>query len=195
MTKFKILIEGYAKKTVDGWLASATTTLIEDSGKKIIVDPGINRELLIKKLKAEGLTPDDIDVVFMTHYHPDHVFLTSVFEKAVICDSDTVYRRDEEKEFEGKLPGTNIEVIPTPGHAYEHAALLLNTDKGKVVVAADVFWWTDEEEQRVDDAEVLINKEDPFTKDEKALKESRKKVLEVADWIIPGHGKMFGNPK
>ena len=195
MTKFKILIEGYAKKTVDGWLASATTTLIEDSGKKIIVDPGINRELLIKKLKAEGLTPDDIDVVFMTHYHPEHVFLTSVFEKAVICDSDTVYRRDEEKEFEGKLPGTNIEVIPTPGHAYEHAALLLNTDKGKVVVAADVFWWTDEEEQRVDDAEVLINKEDPFTKDEKALKESRKKVLEVADWIIPGHGKMFGNPK
>jgi len=195
MTKFKVLIEGYAKETPDGWLASSTTALIEDGGKKIIVDPGINRKLLIRKLKAEGLTPDDIDVVFMTHYHPDHVFLASVFEKAVIYDGDTIYRNDEEKEFEGKLPGTNIEVIPTPGHAHEHAALLLNTNRGKVVVAADVFWWTDEEEQRVDNAEVLINKEDPFTKDEKALKESRKKVLEVADWIIPGHGEMFKSPK
>jgi hypothetical protein len=27
--------------------------------------------------------------------------------------------------------------------------------------------------------------------DEKALKESRKKILEIADYIIPGHGKMF----
>jgi glyoxylase-like metal-dependent hydrolase (beta-lactamase superfamily II) len=195
MTKFKVLIEGYAKEKSDGWLASSTTTLIEDGGKKIIVDPGINRGLLVEKLKTEGLTPDDIDVVFMTHYHPDHVFLASMFEKAVIYDGDTIYRNDEEKEFEGKLPGTNIEVIPTPGHAHEHAALLLSTNKGKVVVAADVFWWTDEEEQKVDDAEVLINKEDPFTKDEKALKKSRKRVLEVADWIIPGHGEMFKTPK
>ena len=28
-------------------------------------------------------------------------------------------------------------------------------------------------------------------RDEKALQESRKKILEIADYIIPGHGKMF----
>jgi len=34
MTIVKVLIEGYAKKTKDGSLASSTTTLIEESGKK-----------------------------------------------------------------------------------------------------------------------------------------------------------------
>ena len=195
MSKVKVLIEGYAKKTKDGWLASSSTTLIEDSGKKVIVDPGINRKLLLEKLREQGLTPNDIDVVFMTHYHPDHMFLASMFEKAVVVDGDTVYEKDNETGYEGKVPGTNLEVILTPGHAHEHAALLAPTEKGKIVVAADVFWWTDEEEQQTVNGEALINKEDPFTKDWKALKESRKKVLKIADWIIPGHGKMFRNPK
>ena len=195
MTKVKVLIEGYAKETGSGWLASSTVTLIEDSGKKILVDPGINRELLLGKLKGESLSPDDIDIVFMTHYHPDHVFLASIFEKAIVVDGDTIYEKDKETEYKGKVPGTNLEVMPTPGHAHEHCALLVNTEKGKIVIAADVFWWTDEEKQKVDDINALINKEDSFTKDLKALKESRQKVLEMADWIIPGHGKMFRNPE
>jgi hypothetical protein len=36
-----------------------------------------------------------------------------------------------------------------------------------------------------------MNLKDPYVKNEKDLKESRKKVLEIADYIIPGHGKMF----
>lgn len=195
MTKVKVLIEGYAKKTEKGWLATSSTTLIEDSGKKIIVDPGINRELLLEKLRKNNLTPNGIDIVFMTHYHPDHVLLVSLFEKATVVDGDTIYQKDDEVGYEGKIPRTNIEVILTPGHAYEHAVLVANTDKGKIVVAADVFWWNDQEKQQTDNIEALINKEDPFTKDREALKESRRKVLEIADWIIPGHGKMFRNPK
>ena len=58
MAKVKVLIEGYAKETDSGWLASSTTVLIEDSNKRIIVDPGINKDLLLKKLKAEGLSPN-----------------------------------------------------------------------------------------------------------------------------------------
>jgi len=41
MAKVKVLIEGYAKKTKDGWLASSTATLIKDDDKNIIVDPGV----------------------------------------------------------------------------------------------------------------------------------------------------------
>ncbi len=122
------------------------------------------------------------------------MFLSSIFEKAVTYDGDTIYEKDTETEYEGKIPGTNIDVFPTPGHAHEHAALLVNTEKRKVVVAADVFWWMENEEQKTDDRDILINRKDPFTKDKKALKESRKKVLEVADWIIPGHGKIFKKP-
>lgn len=190
MTKVKVLIEGYAKETKDGWLASSTTVLVQDSGKNVIVDPGVNKKLLLKKLKEEKLTPENINLVFLTHYHVDHALLAAIFDKAVVVDGDTIYQEDRETEYEGKIPGTNLRPIRTPGHAHEHAALLVPTQKGKVVIAGGVFWWLDREKQEVD-----INKEDPFTKDRKALLKSRKKVLEIADWIIPGHGKMFKNPK
>lgn len=164
-SRVKVLIKGYAKKTKTGWLASSTTTLIEDSGKKIIVDPGINKKLLLKKLQKEGLRPNNIDIVFMTHYHPDHAFLASIFAKAKVLDGDTIYEDDKEVSYKNKIPGTNLEVILTPGHAHEHASLLIKTAKGNIVIAGDVFWWTDEEKQKTDDIETLINKEDPFTKD------------------------------
>lgn len=195
MAKVKVLTEGYAKETKDGWLASSTTTLIEDSGKKILVDPGINKQLLLQNLKRESLTPKDIDLVFMTHYHPDHIFLASLFENAITIDGDTIYEEDKETEYEGTIPETNLEVILTPGHTHEHASIIASTDKGKIVVAADVFWWTEDEEQKTDSVDMFINREDPFTVERDALIKSRKKVLEIADWIIPGHGKMFANPK
>jgi len=194
MNKVKVLIEGYAKETGSGWFASSTTVLIEDNGKKIIVDPGINKDLLLKKLKAEGLSPIDINIVFMTHYHPDHAFLAPIFEKAIIVDGDTIYEKDKETEYEGKVPGTNLEVISTPGHAHEHCALLVKTEKGKIVIAGDVFWWEDNQKQKTD-RESLMNHEDPYVKNKEALMNSRKKILEISDYIIPGHGKMFKSPK
>jgi len=194
MAEVKVLIEGYAREIDNGWLASSSTVLIKDGSKKIIVDPGINKDLLLKKLKAEDLSPDDIDIVFMTHYHPDHVFLAPIFEKAIVVDGDTIYEKDKETEYEGKVPGTDLKVISSPGHAHEHCALLVKTEKGKIVVAGDVFWWTDEEEQKTDKQSLLKHK-DPYVKDKKALRESREKILNLADYIIPGHGKMFKSPK
>jgi glyoxylase-like metal-dependent hydrolase (beta-lactamase superfamily II) len=191
MNKVKILIEGYAKELKNGWLGSSSTILIESNNKKIIVDPGINRKLLMEKLKEQNLTTDDIDYVFMTHYHPDHVFLAAIFDKAKIFDMETIYEEDKETSFSKSLPETDIKVIPTPGHAHEHASLLVPTEnQGTIVIAGDLFWWRDNEEQKVD-RKSLLSRKDPFVKDEKALLESRKKVLEIADFIIPGHGKMF----
>ena len=126
----------------------------------------------------------------MSHYHPDHVFLSAIFEKAIALDGDTIYEEDRESEYEGKIPGTNITLIPTPGHAHEHFSLLVPTDKGKIAIAGDVFWWTDNEEQKTDRESLLVHR-DLFVKDKKALLESRKKLLKIADFIIPGHGKMF----
>ena len=91
MAKVKVLIEGYAKETKNGWLASSTVTLIEDGKKKIITDPGINKKLLLERLKKEGFTPKDIDIVFLTHYHPDHSFLAAIFEKGSYLDIAMLY--------------------------------------------------------------------------------------------------------
>lgn len=195
MSTFKILIQGYAIKKPDGWLASSTTVLIQDSGKNILVDPGINKSLLLAQLEASGLNIADIDIIFMTHYHPDHNLLTALFDHAQILDGGTIYSQDKESEYSDTIPGTNLKVIPTPGHAHEHASIIFtHKTKGTVAVAADLFWWTDDEKQKTEDPQILINRDDPFTTDRQALIRSRKKVLAIADYIIPGHGHIFKNP-
>jgi len=195
MAKVKVLIKGYAKKKKDGWLASSTATLIQEKGLNIIVDPGINRKLLLKKLSKEGLKPEDIDYVFMTHFHPDHNYLSAIFENAKALDDELVYENDRETEHKGKVPGTNLKILSTPGHEKFHGSLVVPTEKGIVVVAGDVFWWANEEKQETSSKEILLKHKDPFVKDEKALTNSRKKILKIADWIIPGHGEMFKNPR
>lgn len=190
MAEVKILIEGYAREENSVETASSSVVLIKDSGLKILVDPGANKQLLLEILSKEGFKPEDVDIIFLTHYHIDHILNIRLFPDKDIFDGNTIYRDDKETSFSGKIPNTNVKVIETPGHAHEHASLLVETEKGKIIIAGDVFWWSDEEKQETN-YESLINHKDPYVKNEEKLKESRKTILEIADWIIPGHGKMF----
>ncbi len=191
MTSIKVLIEGYAKEMKKGWLASSTSCLIESEGKKIITDPGCNREKLMDALKKENLKTSDIDYVFLSHCHPDHILLAGIFEKSkfITFDTNLMYDKDLLVQFDKHVLGKDIEIIETPGHVLEHLSLLVNTSKGKIAVAGDVIWWVEGERQVLD-----INQKDHSQAkgmDMKNLIESRKKLLSMADYIIPGHGKMF----
>ena len=188
MTEVKVLIEGYAKETEDGWTANSTVTLVKSNGKNIIVDPGWNRTKLLESLKKENLKTKDINYVFLTHNHPDHVLLAGIFENAKIVDELYIYFEDVITKHGGVIPDTELKIIRTPGHMEEHCSLVVPTEQGTYVVAGDVFWWLDNERQEVD-----INKpdNDPEHMNLQKLIDSRKKVLEIANYIIPGHGKMF----
>ncbi|KKQ74371.1 MAG: hypothetical protein US94_C0006G0006 [Berkelbacteria bacterium GW2011_GWB1_38_5] len=188
--QIKILIQGYAKKIADGWLASSTVTLIESDSKKIIVDPGCNRTELLKALAGNKLTTTDIDYVLLTHNHTDHQLLTGIFENAKVLNDTEIYENDKQIDHKNIIPGTDLKIIQTPGHDQFHCALIVPTDDGTYVVAGDVFWWMDNDEQKTD-YESLIKHKDPYVKDEKVLGNSRKKILEIGDFIIPGHGKVF----
>jgi len=192
MAEVKVLVEGYAREEGDFELASSTVTLIKDKDLNIIVDPGMNRQLLLESLEKESLTPKEINYVILTHTHIDHCLLAGIFENAIILDNSDTYTFDGKiGEHEGKVPGTNIKIIKTPGHDMFHCSVVVDTeDLGKVVIAGDVIWWEDDEEQKTD-KESLIIREDPYAKNKEQLIESRKKILEIADWVIPGHGKMF----
>lgn len=190
MTEVKILIEGYAREENGVLLASSTTVLVTDNGLNILVDPGANRKLLLEALGKQGLKPEDIDIVFLTHYHLDHILNIRLFTGKNIYDGDTIYSDDKEVEYSGNIPNTSVQVISTQGHASEHCSLLIETGKGKIVIAGDVFWWWDNEEQKTD-KESLMKREDPYSVDKETLNESRRKLLEISDYIVPGHGKMF----
>ncbi len=192
MAKTKVLIEGYARENGKSELASSTTTLIIDGEIKIVVDPGMNRKMLLDSLKEENLLPSDINYVILTHTHLDHCLLAGIFENAIVYDDSETYSFNGEiGGHDGKIPNTDIEIIETPGHDPFHCAVVINDDElGKVVVASDVFWWADNEEQKTD-KESLMAHEDPYVKDKEKLLKSRTKILEIADYVIPGHGKMF----
>lgn len=192
MNKIKVLTQGYAREEGDTEFASSTTTLIREGSLNIIVDPGLDRKLLSKNLKKENLSLDQINYVILTHYHLDHSLLAGIFGNAEILDNGEIYSWNGEiKSHGGKVPGTEIEIIKTPGHDQFHCSVIVNAEKlGKVAVVGDVFWWRDNQEQKTDKASLMSNK-DPHVKNEGELMESRKKILEIADYIIPGHGKMF----
>lgn len=187
MNKVKVLVEGYAKVNSDGtWDATSSTTLIETENKKIIVDPGCNRKLLLDSLLKENLTTDAIDIVFVTHYHPDHCLLMGIFENATVMDSVQYQSGPIGGDMKDIILETDIKIVKTPGHTPEHSSLLVGTEKGNILVGADVFWWKDNENQIID-----VEKHDDFASDMETLKRTRKEVLKIADFIIPGHGKMF----
>lgn len=192
MIKLKILVVGYAKEVDDGEQASCSTTLLQVNGINVVVDPGMDKGLLLEGLKKAGLTTDDVNYVVLTHTHLDHCFLVGIFENAKVLDNDSVYSSDGRiSSHEGKVPGTDIEIIKTPGHDQFHCSVLANTEEfGKVIISGDVFWWRDGEVQDASE-KALLEHVDPYMKNEAQLMESRKLILKMADHVIPGHGKMF----
>lgn len=189
MSEVKVLIEGYAKEIEGGYLASSTVTLVRSKGKNIIVDPGCNREKLMAALSKENLKVEDIDFVFLTHSHLDHTLLAGIFSDAKIVTTEEIYKNDIQVSHKDIIPDTDIKIIQTPGHCNEHCSLVVPSEEGVCVVSGDVFWWTEGELQTVDVGKI----DDAHFKevDMRKLVESRKKLMELADRIIPGHGKMF----
>lgn len=189
MSEIKILIEGYAKQIANGWLASSTVILVKANGKNVIIDPGCNRNKLLSTLNKENLKVNDINFVLLTHNHLDHTLLVGIFPNARVLTTEEIYKNDNQISHNNKIPETDLEIIQTPGHCNEHCSLVVPTDKGIYVIAGDVFWFVDGEEQSID-----VNKPDdahPAEVDMKKLIASRKRIMEIADWVIPGHGKMF----
>ncbi|NYZ76784.1 MBL fold metallo-hydrolase [Candidatus Micrarchaeota archaeon] len=175
MNEVKVLLEGRAKKTHEGWDANSAVVLVKSDGKKIIVDPGCEKKRLIDALKKEKLSAKQIDYVVLTHSHEDHAMLAGIFRNAKIITKGN------------SVPGTGVRLLKTPGHTSDHISVVVNAREGKYVIAGDVFWWMDGEEQVID-----INKEDPACVSNMGeLVESRKALLGIADYIIPGHGKIF----
>ncbi|MGD1118117.1 MAG: MBL fold metallo-hydrolase [Dehalococcoidales bacterium] len=192
MDKLKILIPGYARKGAFGrYKATSMAVLVESEGKNVLIDPGLYPRDLKAALQRENLRIEDIDIVTFTHSHTDHARNCKLFAKNKVIDFFSLYKQIPENLV---IPGTQIQVIYTPGHVPKHISFLATTAEGKYAIAGDVFWWEDSETQETDTASLLAHV-DPLAKDEALLKKSRQKLLSIADYSIPGHGKTFQAPR
>ena len=191
LAEISVLAEGRMEILEGGRLrASPSAVLIEGAGTRLLVDPGADRRGLLSGLARKGLSPQEVDLIFVTHTHLDHILNLRLFPEAEVCDSSFIYRGDELMPIGRFVPGTKVEVLPTPGHTPDHASLLVPVEGETWLVAGDLFWWRDDAVQRTDRGS-LLSLEDEYATDPGALRSSRMVALARADVVIPGHGKVF----
>ena len=92
-------------------------TLIETSGKKVLIDPGTGGQwvptagLMSKNMAAAGFAAEDIDTILISHFHPDHIFglmekdtNAQVYPEAEIVVPETEYAFWTDLGVYSKLP-------------------------------------------------------------------------------------------
>ena len=59
----------------DGIPSSMNCFLLKTQGKTILLDAGLGAPFsqMLPKLKEQGVTPEELEFVFITHLHPDHI--------------------------------------------------------------------------------------------------------------------------
>jgi glyoxylase-like metal-dependent hydrolase (beta-lactamase superfamily II) len=149
-------------------------------------------------LKKCGVSPEEIDLVFISHLHFDHVNNLQLYPRARVI----VGRTEWEAAFANKDPYTPIEslyyirdyrekwlvedgqeILPgivtllTPGHSAGHCSLLLEMEGEKVILAGDAA------KNRVE----LREERSDLYMDEKASTDSILKIKASAARVLPGH--------
>lgn len=161
----------------------SAVTLIQGK-KNILVDTGHYgyEQEIIRKLQDNGLIPEQIDYVINTHRHFDHCNNNYLFRNAIIVSGTAFWYPDknyEEYRSVDDLPIPEVKVIATPGHLPEHISVSVKTDK-TYIIAGDAM-----EEHRI---RTNFYKDNP---NKEQIIESIRKILDIADIIIPGHGPII----
>lgn len=183
MAQVKIIRPGYFKWIgTDKFKAVCNVTLVMSGNLKLLVDAGGvgEAEEIRKSLGTEGILPEEIDILILTHHHSDHAGGMDFFKNAVILDWAVKWRGGEYeiwRDLNLKI-SEDVEFVKTPGHTPECASLLVETEQGIVAIVGDL-WQSGADEHLL----LIYNKE--------KLEESREFIKSKADFIIPGHDKMF----
>lgn len=200
---WKIITIGFLRKN-DYWGEeearrgqACTTTLIETETRKILVDPGCGSDTLAVALdRRAGYKPDEIDTVFLTHFHRNHWEGIDLFRKSVWLMAREEIRwwsmqgmlADEEKNLLARMvpiedhPILGLETLATPGHTHGLTSLIFETREGIVLVGGDAVLTFD----HFDTCEPSAN---PENKTE--ARRSIERIAKIADVVVPGHDNYF----
>lgn len=166
----------------------------------ILIDPGHASLFghVIEALSAEGLSPEKIDLVLITHAHPDHLEGVSRFRGTRALTALHTRERDFFKEFaaygeafglgdfepsllleEGLLKADpwTFRILHTPGHS--PGSICIYWEDEEVLFSGDLIFFQG------------IGRTDLPGGDSQALKESIRKVSPIPTrCLCPGHGEM-----
>ncbi|XP_013382854.1 metallo-beta-lactamase domain-containing protein 1-like [Lingula anatina] len=175
--------------------ADCSITLVKGP-HNVIVDPGNawDKEFVLNALQQHCLTPSDIDYLVATHGHGDHVGNLNLFTKATHIIGTEINKEDAytfhhfKRGIPYEIDDNHLEVISTPGHTgIDVSVVVRGTDQGTVVIAGDLF-------ERAEDLDNPVLWQEG-SENPRLQEQSRIDVLEIADYIVPGHGPMFKVPE
>ncbi|SFM12761.1 Glyoxylase, beta-lactamase superfamily II [Gracilibacillus orientalis] len=140
---------------------------IDTGDKQILVDVGFGKTLstagqLLNHIKTQGIYPEDIDTIIITHAHMDHIGGLSNNGKPVFPNAEYIMRK-EEWDFWENHPQSNecrklkdvedritlitsdVEIFPgiylihAPGHTVGHLCLYIHSEGTSLLVASDIL--------------------------------------------------------
>ena len=175
--RFEVLHVGYGAHRV-----ASTVSYVEDGLFRAVVDPGMvpSRDSILKPLARRGVRPEDVTDVILSHHHPDHTVHCALFPRARIHDYWAVYEGDQwtSRPAEGLFLAPSVLLLETPGHTPQDITTIVGTRAG--VVAFTHLWWDE-----------TGPTPDPLATDNGLIRRHRRRVLQIAGTIVPGHGPPF----
>ncbi len=108
-------------------------------GEKIIIDTSseVNKEELIEDLKKLNVSPEEIDIVILTHDHFDHTGNIKLFKNAKFFGSKEDFNVGFIEDIEN-LGIKDLRVIKSPGHT--KGSICLYYLKEKILFSGDTIF-------------------------------------------------------
>ncbi|XP_015110406.1 metallo-beta-lactamase domain-containing protein 1 [Diachasma alloeum] len=195
MSEVIVLFEGYSNKLDKERMEANCSCVLIKGPKTVIVDTmtAWDKDRIIDALARHDVEPEDIDFVVCTHGHADHIGNNNLFLKAEHIVGSCVHKGSifYEKHLQGAEHQLceGVKVLRTPGHTYDDVSVIVEStvdaEKVTIAVAGDLF----EKEADLENPEMWQNLGVPELR--KTQAENRFLVIMLADYIVPGHGKMF----
>ncbi len=168
----------------------------------VLIDPGLGNYLglLLKEMQEDGIAPKEVDVIAITHLHPDHCDATAALKdvsgaKVAVHSSQWEYRDMlleaasrvlgiEAKKFkvdfvfEDSLEHTELRILHTPGHSPESICFYA-ADK-KTLISGDLVF------------DKGIGRTDlPFGNNEELISSINTISTLDTELLLPGHGAIL----
>jgi glyoxylase-like metal-dependent hydrolase (beta-lactamase superfamily II) len=173
--------------------AICTCTVISGESFHLIIDPSLedDKSMATELDRRTGLMIDEIDTVFITHQHGDHLYGLKHFTNAkwyagaeVATAINKSGKYDKQIEPAGKTLLGEIDVIPAFGHTMDHYGLRFDHKGYSVFIAGDSvatldYWNGGQMYYNVMDMEESTR--------------TMEMIRSVADIIVPGHDNYFLN--
>ncbi|MDY6837840.1 MAG: MBL fold metallo-hydrolase [Thermodesulfobacteriota bacterium] len=186
-------------------MSNNCNTYFINGSKKILIDPG-HRQLFshVKEgLSALQVSLDQMDLVIVTHGHPDHVEAVQLFDnptQVAMSQVDSQFMKEVKNPFlriaglddfepdfflqEGRLNvgDETFQVVSTPGHS--PGSVCLFWPEQKALFSGDVVFSGG------------IGRTDFPGGNGKLLKESIQRIAELdVEYLLPGHGEIISGRK